>query len=955
MSNEAPSKNAPAIADGKKSPNDGGNKSQNDLEKRTPRARVSIRTFEQSINGAKAAKKKPVKIHIRVSRAIVENKYFVGFTTILTMWALLGDDMRRFTHKSADPYFDAIVYLCLVVFSIEIVVSCLGKHDYYLGFFFWLDVVSTGTLVLDLSAVAELVAAGNSDPDEGQSGEQLKSGRTARVGAKAGRLVRILKLYKAFYESRARKRAAEEKKALEGQNPEPQQDDEWDESEIEENEEARTDKDSRESRVGKKLSEMTTRRVIFLILSSLVVPNFIAVPDMDQHSSSPMYGAITVQRRFEEYLENRSTREDYQLEMMRMIVYHNWFDSCPDVDVFNACGNTAIGVLFYVAAVGRSEAEVAETAKMAQLDPSFVEKYKGYFPKEILPILTSSWNENCDSDTTSRRGFSLLSNEVPGVVDHEVDCPADLRGGTEYLHFGSPLMKESSQYAQLRFYFDMRELSRTEATNNIGITAVVCALLLVASLLFSNDANVLVLHPVENMVRRVEAIRDNPLIAMKMADEEFKAEEMAKARLKNTTRRERITRALYGFVSCKGCGTTTNEPMETMILEKTIIKLGSLLALGFGEAGANIIGANMMGSDSAGVNAMIPGVRVDCIIGIARVRDFSTATEVLQAKIMKFVNQISEIVHGVVDGYHGAANKNYGEFFLIIWQFSRSGVVQQNKQRIAEMSVCAFARALAAVHRSTTLASYRGHPGLQLRLGSRCRVHMSFGLHSGWAIEGAVGSEFKIDASYLSPNVSIARSVEAASLTYGVPLVVAQSVVMLCSKKLVDVCRLIDRVIITGSPEPMSLYSLDMDYMSLSVENYPPLKVTWTTRQRFRARQFLEVEKGGKLSEQSDLANFLHGDQDFLAMRKVYTTEFTQLFNMGFQNYSQGEWQVARRMLSCTRTLLGTEDGPSTALLHFMEVPFQFEAPEWWTGIRELKENRESQADQDSSLSFKST
>ena len=92
------------------------------------------------------------------------------------------------------------------------------------------------------------------------------------------------------------------------------------------------------------------------------------------------------------------------------------------------------------------------------------------------------------------------------------------------------------------------------------------------------------------------------------------------------------------------------EVMETVILEKTIIKLfvctqillsssaeckhtyafdprlGSLLALGFGEAGADIIGRrpcliffavpslpsshpgkNMSGSDSAGVNAMVPG------------------------------------------------------------------------------------------------------------------------------------------------------------------------------------------------------------------------------------------------------------------------------------------------------------------------------------------------------------
>lgn len=32
---------------------------------------------------------------------------------------------------------------------------------------------------------------------------------------------------------------------------------------------------------------------------------------------------------------------------------------------------------------------------------------------------------------------------------------------------------------------------------------------------------------------------------------------------------------------------------------------------------------------------------------------------------------------------------------------------------------------------------------------------MGFGLHFGWAIEGSIGSEYKIDASYLSPNVYI--------------------------------------------------------------------------------------------------------------------------------------------------------------------------------------------------------
>lgn len=33
----------------------------------------------------------------------------------------------------------------------------------------------------------------------------------------------------------------------------------------------------------------------------------------------------------------------------------------------------------------------------------------------------------------------------------------------------------------------------------------------------------------------------------------------------------------------------------------------------------------------------------------------------------------------------------------------------------------------------------------------------------GWAIEGAIGSEFKIDASYLSPHVNMASRLEAAT------------------------------------------------------------------------------------------------------------------------------------------------------------------------------------------------
>jgi len=38
---------------------------------------------------------------------------------------------------------------------------------------------------------------------------------------------------------------------------------------------------------------------------------------------------------------------------------------------------------------------------------------------------------------------------------------------------------------------------------------------------------------------------------------------------------------------------------------------------------------------------------------------------------MLFVNEIAEIVHSVVDQFSGAANKNIGEAFLLVWKFSK--------------------------------------------------------------------------------------------------------------------------------------------------------------------------------------------------------------------------------------------------------------------------------------------
>lgn len=71
---------------------------------------------------------------------------------------------------------------------------------------------------------------------------------------------------------------------------------------------------------------------------------------------------------------------------------------------------------------------------------------------------------------------------------------------------------------------------------------------------------------------------------------------------------------------------------------------------------------------SGDVDPMLPGKKKCAIYGFCDIRNFTDATEVLQEDVMIFVNNIAEIVHSMVDRYQGAANKNIGDAFLLVWK-----------------------------------------------------------------------------------------------------------------------------------------------------------------------------------------------------------------------------------------------------------------------------------------------
>jgi class 3 adenylate cyclase len=78
------------------------------------------------------------------------------------------------------------------------------------------------------------------------------------------------------------------------------------------------------------------------------------------------------------------------------------------------------------------------------------------------------------------------------------------------------------------------------------------------------------------------------------------------------------------------------------------------------------------------------------------------------------------------------------------------------------MSIFSFLKIHSKLNKYRHIIKYNQNEEMKARIPD-FKVKMGFGLHQGWAIEGAIGSFFKIDASYLSPNVNMAARLEAAT------------------------------------------------------------------------------------------------------------------------------------------------------------------------------------------------
>ena len=150
----------------------------------------------------------------REIRKFVENSIVTIVMSLVTIFALVGDDVRIwFTNKDADPIFYWSLIVSMLLFTIEILLNTLVIDDFQYSFFFWLDIIATLSLIPDIRWLIDLLGfLFNWTPSYLQvnvvPGEitihSVASSKVQKVikSVRLIRLIRIIKLYKYIVQSK---------------------------------------------------------------------------------------------------------------------------------------------------------------------------------------------------------------------------------------------------------------------------------------------------------------------------------------------------------------------------------------------------------------------------------------------------------------------------------------------------------------------------------------------------------------------------------------------------------------------------------------------------------------------------------------------------------------------------------------------------------------------------------
>ena len=407
-----------------------------------------VAPFDSMSGGSRAEKVR------RKIQEIVDGKIVAVVMGIVTVWVLFGDDLRLLlTSKSADTAFFATFFICLILFIIEIMANSIFLHEYKFSFFFWLDVVATLSLIPDIPIIFDpflllfSVELYKVDVDYTTSSVRntLSESYVTRgiQTIRYIRLVRIVKLYKYFT-----------KKKSEDSN-------------------SQSVSSSMDAEVlGKKLSDITTRRVIIGVLALLLLLPLLQVKTVD---NAKYYGL-------------------QQIYWIGSSKFNTDLSDTPELYMMDEGWNYTI--VRYSRNSETSEGSGAKYPLLWLHAPNMLDDGKlGDIKQATDPITGKVWKEDDKCVGKSVKSDCDLRNEEMRIITYG---PADCKDQG---------CKKVKAFAR----FNMQKLTQEQAVMSIAITCFVGFILAVASFAFARDTQRIVIRPVNKMVSIIRGLAKEPL------------------------------------------------------------------------------------------------------------------------------------------------------------------------------------------------------------------------------------------------------------------------------------------------------------------------------------------------------------------------------------------------------------------------------------------------------------
>jgi hypothetical protein len=271
---------------------------------------------------------------------------------------------------------------------------------------------------------------------------------------------------------------------------------------------------------------------------------------------------------------------------------------------------------------------------------------------------------------------------------------------------------------------------------------------------------------------------------------------------------------------------------------------------------------------------------------------------------------------------------------------------QENASVQCDLALFAFLNILIKMQTDTRIQEYdenkklrvrwidkklQENPALSLNPYSipKWKVKLAMGLHLGWAFEGAIGTQYKIDASYISNDISKTFLLSDISKAFDTPIILSEELFTHLSPVVRKFCKPVEKI--NFGDFTHIVYCVQHDLANIAkkerlVNKYENRDAFQKAHQR-KKMEFMELLEEKNAFSSTD---YINDHKKIKALFEKNNEKTLEKFADGFERYAKGKWEEAKMIFE---DLLKMEEDPSAKkILAYMERR-GFHMPEGWKGV----------------------